>query len=216
MQRPPFWSGAAEISPGTQQLAAAAYLEIPLYSPAASRPPQAVTPPEPGAPSVPGLDAAPGVPEARRRHPSGEGRDEDQQKELKELYSAGNLIVLGDALLSSDPVQLDFHFKLGSRGSAYWHGTLSNKKLFLETPSRVLDQGNRESLTAALEFVEVKTNANFVFVNFSKARNDRGELLRAFSYLGFEVVRPGHPSVPAWEDVIFMVYSLERELPSSH
>ncbi|KAJ1080785.1 hypothetical protein NDU88_000976 [Pleurodeles waltl] len=139
----------------------------------------------------------------------------EHRKDLKELHSAGNLTVLADTTLSNDPVQLDFHFKLGSRGSAYWHGTLSHKKLFLETPTRVLDQGNRESLTAALDFVEVKTDANFVFVNFSKTRNDRRELLRAFGYMGFEVVRPGHPSVPAWDDVIFMVYSLERELPSS-
>ncbi|XP_078525031.1 ornithine decarboxylase antizyme 3, partial [Lissotriton helveticus] len=146
---------------------------------------------------------------------SGEGSEHEQQKDLKEIHSAGNLTVLGDSSLSNDPVRLDFHFKFGSRGSAYWHGTLSRQKLFLETPSRVLEQGNRESLTAALDFVEGKTDVNFVFVNFGKTRHDRRELLRAFSYMGFEVVRPGHPSVPAWDDVIFMVYSLERELPSS-
>ncbi|XP_029437723.1 ornithine decarboxylase antizyme 3 [Rhinatrema bivittatum] len=88
---------------------------------------------------------------------------------------------------------------------------LSHQKLFLDTPSQALDQGNRESLTAVLEFVEQQTNVKYVFVNFAKTRRDRGELLRAFAYLGFEVVRAGHSSVPAWDGAIFMVYTLERD-----
>lgn len=39
-----------------------------------------------------------------------------------------------------------------------------------------------------------------------------GALLRAFSYMGFEVVRPDHPALPPWDNVIFMVYPLERDL----
>lgn len=39
-----------------------------------------------------------------------------------------------------------------------------------------------------------------------------GALLRAFSYMGFELVRPDHPALPPWENVIFMVYPLERDL----
>lgn len=30
--------------------------------------------------------------------------------------------------------------------------------------------------------------------------------------MGFEVVRPDHPALPPWDNVIFMVYALEREL----
>ncbi|KAH1180046.1 hypothetical protein KIL84_006096 [Mauremys mutica] len=67
------------------------------------------------------------------------------------------------------------------------------------------------SLTATLEYVEEQTAVNLVFVNFQPARSDRGDLLRAFSYLGFEVVRPDHPMLPPWQDVIFMVYPLERD-----
>uniref|UniRef100_A0ACB8G7Z7 Ornithine decarboxylase antizyme 3 n=1 Tax=Sphaerodactylus townsendi TaxID=933632 RepID=A0ACB8G7Z7_9SAUR len=67
------------------------------------------------------------------------------------------------------------------------------------------------SLTATLEYVEEETDVDRVFVNFRKCRSDRGNLLRAFSYLGFELVRPGHPALPPWRDVVFMVYPLERE-----
>ncbi|XP_015358152.1 LOW QUALITY PROTEIN: ornithine decarboxylase antizyme 3 [Marmota marmota marmota] len=139
-----------------------------------------------------------------------QGKDHDQ---LKKLYSAGNLTVLTtDPLLHQNPVQLDFHFRLTPKTSTHWHGLLSDHRLFLDIPFRALDQGNRESLTATLEYVEEKTNVDSVFVNFQNDRKDRGTLLRAFSYMGFEVVRPDHPALPPWGNVIFMVYPLERDL----
>ncbi|NP_001277417.1 ornithine decarboxylase antizyme 3 [Chrysemys picta bellii] len=141
--------------------------------------------------------------------PAGRGAN---QGDLKELYKAGNLTVFaGDLLLPGLPVQLDFHFQLGPHSSAHWHGLLTDGKLFLDTPRGALDQNNRESLTATLEYVEEQTAVNLVFVNFQPARSDCGALLRAFSYLGFEVVRPDHPSLPPWQDVIFMVYPLARD-----
>ncbi|XP_075835306.1 LOW QUALITY PROTEIN: ornithine decarboxylase antizyme 3 [Microtus pennsylvanicus] len=144
------------------------------------------------------------------------GRSAEQEKnhsQLKELYSAGNLTVLStEPLLHQDPVQLDFHFRLTPHSSAHWHGLLCDHRLFLDIPHQALDQGNRESLTATLEYVEEKTNVDSVFVNFHNDRKDRGALLRAFSYMGFEVVRPDHPALPPWDNVIFMVYPLERDL----
>ncbi|XP_068945363.1 LOW QUALITY PROTEIN: ornithine decarboxylase antizyme 3 [Petaurus breviceps papuanus] len=142
----------------------------------------------------------------------GRSTEQGDHEQLKELYSAGNLTVLAnDSLLHQDPVQLDFYFRLTPQASAHWHGLLCDHRLFLDIPYRALDQGNRESLTATLEYVEEKTDVDSVFVNFHNARNDRGALLRAFSYMGFEVVRPDHPALPPWDNVIFMVYPLERD-----
>lgn len=36
-------------------------------------------------------------------------------------------------------------------------------------------------------------------------------LLRTFSFLGFEIVRPGHPLVPKRPDACFMAYMFERD-----
>ncbi|NP_001278997.1 ornithine decarboxylase antizyme 3 [Erinaceus europaeus] len=142
----------------------------------------------------------------------GSSTKQGEQNQLKELYSAGKLTVLtSDPLLHQDPVQLDFHFRLTPHTSAHWHGLLCDHRLFLDIPYRALDRGNRESLTATLEYVEEKTNVDSVFVNFQSNRNDKGALLRAFSYMGFEVVRPDHPALPPWNNVIFMVYPLERD-----
>ncbi|XP_006861497.1 PREDICTED: LOW QUALITY PROTEIN: ornithine decarboxylase antizyme 3 [Chrysochloris asiatica] len=143
----------------------------------------------------------------------GRSADQGDLNPLKEVYSDGHLTVLAtDPLLQEYPVQLDFHFRLTPETSAHWHGLLCDHRLFLDIPHRALDQGNRESLTATLEYVEEKTNVDSVFVNFQKNRNDKGALLRAFSYMGFEVVRPDHPALPPWDNVIFMVYPLERDL----
>ncbi|XP_048359791.1 LOW QUALITY PROTEIN: ornithine decarboxylase antizyme 3 [Sphaerodactylus townsendi] len=131
---------------------------------------------------------------------------------LKEVYKAGDLTVLaGDRELPDGPVQLDFHFKLGIPGATHWHGLLQGQMLFLDAPHQALERCSRDSLTATLEYVEEETDVDRVFVNFRKCRSDRGNLLRAFSYLGFELVRPGHPALPPWRDVVFMVYPLERE-----
>uniref|UniRef100_A0A8C5SWY2 Ornithine decarboxylase antizyme 3 n=1 Tax=Laticauda laticaudata TaxID=8630 RepID=A0A8C5SWY2_LATLA len=126
---------------------------------------------------------------------------------------AANLTVFASDNQHSDrPVQLDFHFTHGSQGASHWHGLLQGPTLFLNTPRLALDFNSRESLTATLEYIEEKTGAEQVLVNFHKARRDRGDLLRAFSFLGFKLVAPNHPGLPPWEDTIFMAYPLERDL----
>ncbi|KAM3824911.1 ornithine decarboxylase antizyme 3 [Vipera latastei] len=130
-----------------------------------------------------------------------------------EIYKAANLTVFASNRQHPDqPVQLDFHFAHGSQGASHWHGLLHGRTLFLDTPRLALDFNSRESLTATLEYIEEKTEAEQVLVNFRKARRDRGDLLRAFSFLGFELVTPGRPGLPPWEDTIFMAYPLERDL----
>ncbi|XP_042296850.1 LOW QUALITY PROTEIN: ornithine decarboxylase antizyme 3 [Sceloporus undulatus] len=132
---------------------------------------------------------------------------------VKEIYKAGNLTVFASDRQSPDqhPIQLDFHFARGSQGVTHWHGLLRGHALFLDTPRLVLDFNSRDSLAATLEYIEEKTEADQVFVNFHKSRRDRGDLLRAFGFLGFELVRPDHPGLPPWEDTLFMVYPMERE-----
>lgn len=147
----------------------------------------------------------------------GRNTEQSDHDQLKELYSAGNLTVLAtDPRLHQAPVQLDFHFRLTPKTSAHWHGLLCDHRLFLDIPYRALDRGNRESLTATLEYVEEKTDVDSVFINFQNSRDDTGALLRAFSYMGFELVRPDHPALPPWDNAIFMVYPLERDLGHLH
>nr|XP_020653962.1 LOW QUALITY PROTEIN: ornithine decarboxylase antizyme 3 [Pogona vitticeps] len=147
-----------------------------------------------------------GCPDRRRN----EGED---GAGLKEVYKAGKLTVFASDCQHPDhPVQLDFHFARGSQGSNHWHGLLRGRDLFLDTPCHILDLNSRDSLVATLEYTEEKTEADRVIVNFRKSRQDRRDLLRAFGFLGFNLLRPDDPTLPPWEDAIFMVYPMDRSL----
>ena len=66
---------------------------------------------------------------------------------------------------------------------------------------------------------EVKSGGIAVlsFRAFNLFSSFTGDLLRGFSYMGFEGVIPDHPALHPWGTVIFMVYPLERDpghLPS--
>uniref|UniRef100_A0A6Q2WU78 Ornithine decarboxylase antizyme 2b n=1 Tax=Esox lucius TaxID=8010 RepID=A0A6Q2WU78_ESOLU len=105
---------------------------------------------------------------------------------------------------------LIFHYQLSERRTACWETALASDSLFLEIPAGALAEGSKEGLTSLLEFAEEKLKVNYVFLWFDKAREDRLSIIKAFHYIGFEVVKPGNPLVPARSDLVFMAYSLEN------
>ncbi|XP_039195476.1 LOW QUALITY PROTEIN: ornithine decarboxylase antizyme 2 [Crotalus tigris] len=108
------------------------------------------------------------------------------------------------------PHIVHFQYKVTEVKISSWDAVLSNQSLFVEIPDGLLADGSKEGLLALLEFAEEKMKASYVFICFRKSREDRAPLLKTFSFLGFEIVRPGHPCVPSRPDVLFMVYPLDQ------
>lgn len=92
-----------------------------------------------------------------------------------------------------------------------WDAVLSSSALYVEIPLDPLPEGSKESFAALLEYAEEHLKVVSVIVCFYKNREDRAKLVRTFSFLGFEIVKPGHALVPPRPDVFFMAYNFDRD-----
>ncbi|RXM98033.1 Ornithine decarboxylase antizyme 2 [Acipenser ruthenus] len=158
---------------------------------------------------LPGLCGAPDAPHPLVKIPSGRGTGRDHSLTVL-LHKDEKLTVTQDLPLNEKPHIIRFQYKLTEQRSSSWDTVLANDSLFIEIPEGGLPEGSKEGLAVLLEFAEENLKVNYVFVCFYKAREDRMSLSRTFHYLGFEIVKPGHPSVPPRPDILFMVYPLDH------
>ncbi|XP_030043812.1 ornithine decarboxylase antizyme 2 isoform X1 [Microcaecilia unicolor] len=157
-----------------------------------------------------GLCGAPDAPHPLLKIPGGRGDSRDPALPAV-IYKDEKLTVTQDLQVQDGkPHHIHFHYKVTDLKVSSWEAVLSNQSLFVEIPDGLLADGSKEGLLALLEFAEEKMKVGYVFICFRKSREDKGPLLKTFSFLGFEIVRPGHPSVPSRPDVMFMVYALDQ------
>jgi len=112
---------------------------------------------------------------------------------------------------SGRPGILHFQSRPTVTKAIQWDAVLSDSALYVEIPLDPLPEGSKESFAALLEYAEEHLKVVSVFVCFYKNRDDRAKLVRTFSFLGFEIVKPGHALVPPRPDVLFMAYNFDRD-----
>ncbi|XP_069758349.1 ornithine decarboxylase antizyme 2-like [Narcine bancroftii] len=165
---------------------------------------------------VQGLCGAPDAPHPSVKIPGGRGNGRDHtlaallHANHKQTFQDEKLTVTQELPANGKQHVIRFQYKLTDTKVSKWNAFFSNNGLFVEIPDGILAEGSKEGLTVLLEFAEEKLKVEYVFVYFNKNREDRAILLRTFSFMGFEIVRPGHPSVPAQPGVLFMVYSIDQ------
>ncbi|XP_041355700.1 LOW QUALITY PROTEIN: ornithine decarboxylase antizyme 2-like [Gigantopelta aegis] len=128
--------------------------------------------------------------------------------------NAKDLFADGVSSLANSQVASNLCFKISPVEclEVTWETILVDRKLYVELPAGILPEGSKESLVTLLEYAEEQLGCLYVILCFKKARVDRVNLLRVFSFLGFQVVTPGDPLVPNTEDLMFMVYTIDDGL----
>lgn len=163
-------------------------------------------------PLVQGLCGAPDAPHPPLKIPGGRGNGaRDHTSTAQQLYSDRKLTVTEEPGGGGRPRILHFRSQPTVSRTIQWEGALRGDGLFVEIPCDPFPEGSKESFIALLEFAEEHLKVGSVFVCFYKNRDDRVKLMRAFSFLGFEMVKPGHALVPTRPDVLFMAYNFDRD-----
>lgn len=122
--------------------------------------------------------------------------------------SLENAHALAHAQMASS---LCFEVSLADSLQVTWETLLVGRKLYVEIPNGILPDGSKESFVTLLEYAEEALKCSHVIVCFKNGRSDRASLIRTFMFLGFAVVAPGHPLVPASKDRMFMAYTIEDD-----
>uniref|UniRef100_A0A3B5QQ94 Ornithine decarboxylase antizyme 1b n=1 Tax=Xiphophorus maculatus TaxID=8083 RepID=A0A3B5QQ94_XIPMA len=135
----------------------------------------------------------------------------DHAPSARPLYSDRKLTVTEEPAGNGRPRILHFQSRPTATKTIQWDAVLSSSALYVEVPLDPLPEGSKESFAALLEYAEEHLKVLSVFVCFYKNRDDRAKLVRTFSFLGFEIVKPGHALVPPRPDVFFMAYTFDRD-----
>ncbi|KAI9524572.1 Ornithine decarboxylase antizyme 2 [Dissostichus eleginoides] len=139
------------------------------------------------------------------------GRGNGTRDHTRPLHSDRKLTVTEEPAGNGRPGILHFQSRPTVTKTIQWDAVLSSSALYVEIPLDPLPEGSKESFAALLEYAEEHLKVVSVFVCFYKKRDDRAKLVRTFSFLGFEIVKPGHALVPPRPDVFFMAYNFDRD-----
>lgn len=87
-----------------------------------------------------------------------------------------------------------------------------NEELFIHIPPNTTTDNSKEAFIALLEFAEEELYCKKVVVYFDKAKSNRSPLIRLFNFIGFALLPPNHPAIPADapDDMLYMACNIHE------
>lgn len=102
----------------------------------------------------------------------------------------------GDEVGKGREIGLEFVFDVGEDHECRFDGTLSNGRLVIDANPLAQSDWSKESFVRLLEYAEERLDCCEIYVEFSKNRPDRTQLIHTFMYLGFAVIAPDRAPFP--------------------
>lgn len=107
------------------------------------------------------------------------------------------------------PIHIHFKYRLTESLEGVWATILHGRNLYVHIPTNTNGEGSKDSFIRLLEYAEEILKAGNVVVFFQEDRADASSWLRAFKFLGFQLLPPDHPLRPDNHGFIYMNYIID-------
>uniref|UniRef100_A0A4Y0AK21 Ornithine decarboxylase antizyme n=1 Tax=Anopheles funestus TaxID=62324 RepID=A0A4Y0AK21_ANOFN len=126
--------------------------------------------------------------------------------------------VIQEVLSQSAPTPITLKLFVTPQKCSSWETVFNpiDNILYVSLPSAMSHEASKHSFISLLEFAEEKLECDAVVLCIRKDRLDRPNLVRTFSFVGFQPLSPKSPLAPPHieeqqrNEYLFMIYSIEE------
>lgn len=149
---------------------------------------------------------------------SSEYTDLDFTESTVDYMNQHEAAVIQEVLSQSTPTQVTLKLFVTAQKFSSWETIFSplDNMLYVNLPSTMSHEASKHSFISLLEFAEEKLECDGVVLCIRKDRLDRPNLVRTFSFVGFQPVSPKSPLTPPHieeqqkSEYLFMIYNIEE------
>uniref|UniRef100_A0A182W8E2 Ornithine decarboxylase antizyme n=1 Tax=Anopheles minimus TaxID=112268 RepID=A0A182W8E2_9DIPT len=149
---------------------------------------------------------------------SSEYYDLDFPESTVDYLNQQEAAVIQEVLSQSAPTPITLKLFVTPQKCSSWETVFNpiDNILYVSLPSAMSHEASKHSFISLLEFAEEKLECDAVVLCIRKDRLDRPNLVRTFSFVGFQPLSPKSPLAPPHieeqqrNEYLFMIYSIEE------
>ncbi|XP_058816682.1 LOW QUALITY PROTEIN: ornithine decarboxylase antizyme-like [Topomyia yanbarensis] len=149
---------------------------------------------------------------------SSEYTDLDCTESTVDFMNQHEAAVIQEVLTQPTPTQITLKLYITAQKHSTWETIFNplDNMLYVNLPSAMSHEASKHSFISLLEFAEEKLECDGVVLCIRKNRLDRPNLVRTFSFVGFQLVSPKSPLTPPHiemqqkNEYLFMIYNIEE------